>query len=72
MCTPTIGLMRHITKLRSMILINKALHSCRIRVEIGKEQYSFVQYTGMRNTIFMIKILSEQQQKCRNIYTYIL
>ena len=52
----TIRLMSHITKFTLRIIMNRARSS--IRPEIGKEQCGFVQDSGTRNAIFMIRMLS--------------
>lgn len=49
-----IGLMKHIIKL----LINKIRN--RIKPKMGQEGFSFVQDSGTRDTIFMIRITPEQ------------
>ena len=50
--------MSHITKV-ILRIIRERVHS-RIRPEIGIEQCGFVQDTGTRNAIFMVRIISER------------
>ena len=54
----TISLMSHVTKILLRILMMRA--RCRIRPEIGKEQFGFVQDAGTRNAIFVLRMLSER------------
>ena len=54
----TISLISHITKLILRIIIEKACS--RIRPEIGIEQCGFVEDTGKRNAIFMVRMVSER------------
>ena len=54
----TISLMSHSTKLILRIIMEKVCS--RIRSEIGKEQCGFVEDTGTRNAIFMVRMISER------------
>ena len=63
----TISLMSHITKLILRIIMER-VHS-RIRPEIGIEQCGFVEDTGTRNAIFMVRMISERAiEKQRDVY----
>ena len=54
----TITLMNHITKLILRIIMERVCS--RIRPEIGIEQCGFVEDSGMRNTILMVRMISEK------------
>ena len=54
----TISMMSHIIKLILRIIMEKACS--RIRLEIGIEQCGFVEDTGIRNAIFMVRMISER------------
>ena len=63
----TISLMIHITKL-ILRMIMERVHS-RIRPEIGIEKFGFVEDAGMRNDIFMVRMISERAvEKQRDVY----
>lgn len=47
-----------VRNLKIPILLNRTRN--RIRLKIGQELYGFVKDTEMRNTIFIIKIISER------------
>ena len=54
----TISLMSHVVKILLRILMMRA--RSRIKPEIGKEQFGFVQDAGTRNAIFILRMLSER------------
>ena len=54
----TISLMSHMTKLILRIIMMRA--RSRIRPEIGREQCGFVEDSGTRNSIFMVRMISER------------
>ena len=54
----TISLMSHMTKLILKIIMMRA--RCKIRPEIGREQCGFVEDSGTRNAIFMVRMISER------------
>ena len=63
----TISLMSHITKLILRIIVERVCS--RIRPEFGIEQCGFVEDTGMRNAIFMVRMISERAvEKQKNVY----
>jgi len=53
-----ISLMSHITKLLLRVIVDGARKA--IRPEIGIEQYHFVNDAGMRNAVFVVKMIGEQ------------
>ena len=63
----TISLMSHITKLILRIIMERVCS--RIISEIGIEQWGFVEDTGMRNTIFMVRMISEREVENREMST---
>ena len=65
----TIGLMNNITKLILRIIMERVCS--RIRLEIGIEQHGFVEDTGMRNAIFMVRMICEtaiEKQRCLHVF----
>ena len=56
--------MSHVTKILLRILMMRA--RCRIRPEIGKEQFGFVLDAGTRNAIFVLRMLSERAIEMQN------
>ena len=54
----TISLMSHVVKILLRILMKRA--RSKIRPEIGKEQFGFVEDAGTRNAIFVLRMISER------------
>ena len=54
----TISLMSHVVKILLRILMKRARN--KIRPEIGKEQFGFVEDAGTRNAIFVLRMISER------------
>lgn len=62
-------LMSHITKDITRIVMNIVRR--RMRSEIGHERCNFIKDTGTGNTIFIHRMISEKQYKCRMRDTYL-
>ena len=54
----TISLMSHVTKIILRILLLRA--RSRIKPEIGKEQFGFVEDAGTRNAIYVLRMITER------------
>ena len=67
----TISMMSNITKLLLRLIMERVYS--RIRPEIGIEQCGFVEDTGMKNAIFMVRMISERAiVKQRDDYMYFI
>ena len=60
----TISLMSHITKIILRILLLRA--RSRITPEIGVEQFGLVEYSGTRNAIFVLRMITERAVEMQN------
>ena len=61
--------MYHVIKILLRVLMMRVN---KMRPEIGKEQFGFVQDTGTRNAISILRMLSERAIEMQKIYMYAL
>ncbi len=62
--------MSHETKIILKILLMRA--QSRIKPEIGKEQFGFVEVSGARNAIFVLRMISERPVEMqRDVFIYV-